>query len=231
MMIKAWIFALILCFLSFPGPHSWAGNKPLNTEQQATLKAVQLSETDRDAIARVTFAEAANQGDTGLAAVVFVILNRLVSGKFGSSITEILNAKNQFEPVTRAGGWQNLPPLGPQQRARVDTIINLSLDGRLPDPTNGSLYFQNPATVAQREAAGEISKGLTRFNGSDPAAVIQDHEFYAKINAKEAAPVLVQAENQSAPEPWDIYRQASRQDLQENASWDVFGRKENKIVH
>jgi hypothetical protein len=194
------------------------------------LQTLKLSETDRDAIGRVTYAEAGNQGDTGLAAVVFVVLNRLVSGEFGSSVTKIIDAKNQFEPATRAGGWEKLPPLNPRQRARIDTIINLSLDGRLPDPTNGSLYFQNPAIVAHREAAGKASKGLTRFNGSTPAAVIRDHEFYAKINNREKAPVLVRAENRPPPEPWDVYARARRQDFQENDSWDVFTRKETQTA-
>jgi len=224
------VFFLILCALTLPGMRSWASGT-LSPGQRTKLQTLKLSETDRDAIGRVTYAEAGNQGDTGMAAVVFVVLNRLVSGEFGSSVTQIVNAKNQFEPATRVEGWENLPPLNPQQQARIDTIINLSLDGRLPDPTNGSLYFQNPAIVAHREAAGKASKGLTRFNGSTPAAVIRDHEFYAKINNREAVPVLVQAENRPAPEPWDIYRQASRQDLQQTASWDVFGRKESKTVH
>ena len=35
----------------------------------------------RDAIARVAFAEAANQGDSGLAAVVYTIMNRLQDGR------------------------------------------------------------------------------------------------------------------------------------------------------
>lgn len=230
MMMRAWIFAFILFAMAIYGRQSWADTSQ-SVEQLSALQAVKLSETDRDAIARVTYAEAGNQGDTGLAAVVFVILNRLISGRYGSSITEIVNAKNQFEPATRAGGWEKLPPLGSQQRVRIDTIINLSLDGRLPDPTNGSFYFQNPATVAQREASGKVSKGLTRFNGSIPSAVIRDHEFYAKINGtKGPAPVLVQAEKRPAPKPWDIYNQAQQQNLQESASWDVFARKETGMV-
>lgn len=178
-----------------------------------------LSATDRDAIARVTYAEAAGQGDTGLAAVVYVILNRLSSGKFGKTASEILNAKNQFEPATRAGGWQNLPALNPQQRSKIDTIVNLILDGRLPDPTNGSFYFQNPAVVSRREAEGKVSKGLTRFNGSSPSAVIRDHEFYASIRSGKTTQNNPPKPKSRPVQPWDIYGQSAA-----NTTWDVFTR-------
>ena len=42
-----------------------------------------LSYEDREAIGRVTYAEAGNQGEEGLAAVIFTILNRVNSGQFG----------------------------------------------------------------------------------------------------------------------------------------------------
>lgn len=225
MKIRVCFYILCVCGLTLA---SRAGASEASRVTQSRLQTLMLSEVDRDAIGRVTFAEAGNQGDTGMAAVVHVILNRLASGKFGSSITQILNAKNQFEPATRAGGWDKLPALNPHQQARIDTIINLSIEGRLPDPTNGSLFFQNPTIVARREADGKVSKGLTRFNGAIPAAVIRDHEFYASINTNASVPVPVQAEKQPIPEAWDIYARARRQDLQENASWDVFAREQNR---
>ena len=45
-----------------------------------------------EAIARVSFAEAANQGDSGLAAVIYTIVNRLVDGRWGSTVDGVLNA-------------------------------------------------------------------------------------------------------------------------------------------
>src|SRR5579859_5713162 len=52
----------------------------------------------RDAIARVAYAEAANQGDTGLAGVVYTVLNRVMDGGFGGDVTAVLDAPHQFEP-------------------------------------------------------------------------------------------------------------------------------------
>jgi len=133
----------------------------------------------RDGIARVSFAEAGNQGDSGLAAVVYTILNRLADGRWGDTVDSILNARDQFEPVLRAGGdWRRLAPVSPAQRARIDTILNLALDGRLPDLTNGARYFQNPAIVAARARSGEVSPGLVNFGGQPPSAIIGAHSFY-----------------------------------------------------
>ncbi len=142
----------------------------------------------RDAIARVAFAEAANQGDSGLAAVVYTIMNRLQDGRWGSSVEAVLNARAQFEPVMRAGGsWRNLPPVSEAQRARVNTIINLAIEGRLPDLTNGARFFQNARIVAAREAAGAVSPGLTNFGGAPSSAVIGAHTFYVEAGRGDAA--------------------------------------------
>ena len=133
----------------------------------------------REAIARVAYAEAGNQGDSGLAAVVYAILNRLADGRWGTSLDAVLNARAQFEPVMRAGGdWRGLPAVSPAQQARIDTILNLVLDGRLPDLTNGARYFQNPAVVARRARDGEVSPRLVNFGGAAPSAVIGAHSFY-----------------------------------------------------
>lgn len=133
----------------------------------------------REGIARVAFAEAGNQGDSGLAAVVYAILNRLADGRWGLSIDAVLDARGQFEPVMRAGGdWRNLPPVSAAAQARIDTILNLALDGRLPDLTHGARYFQNPSIVAQRARDGTVSSSLVNFGGAPPSAVIGAHSFY-----------------------------------------------------
>ncbi len=93
----------------------------------------------------------------------------------------MLNARAQFEPVMRAGGsWRNLPQVSEAQRARVNTIINLAIEGRLPDLTNGARFFQNVRIVAAREAAGAVSPGLTNFGGAPSSAVIGTHTFYVE---------------------------------------------------
>ena len=147
----------------------------------------------REAIARVAYAEAANQGDSGLAGVVYTIINRLADGRWGGSVEAVVNARRQFEPVMRAGGsWRSLPTVSEARQARIDTIINLALEGRLPDPTNGARFFQNPQIVAGRAARGEVSAGLVNFGGAPPSAVIGAHSFYVEAG-REGARRLVLA--------------------------------------
>jgi hypothetical protein len=164
------------CFLSILRP-TMAGAEESLVDGRPTLTAL-----DRLAIGRVAFAEAGNQGDGGLAAVVEVIINRLASGAWGSSVNDVLNAKNQFEPVTNAGGdWRRLPPTRPTQQARIDVIVNLTLAGLLPDITHGARYFQNPSAVAARVRAGKVRSDLLNFGGATPSAVVGSHAFFVNV--------------------------------------------------
>jgi hypothetical protein len=143
--------------------------------------AARIAEPEaREGIARVAFAEAGNQGDSGLAAVIYTILNRLADGRWGPTIDAVLNAPHQFEPVMRAGGdWRRLPGVSAAEQARVDTILNLAVEGRLPDLTHGARYFQNPAIVAARAQRGSIRSSLVNFGGQTPTVIIGAHSFFA----------------------------------------------------
>jgi hypothetical protein len=106
-------------------------------------------------------------------------------------VQAVVNAPRQFEPVMRAGGdWRRLPEPNEVQRAHIETILNLALDGRLPDPTHGARYFQNPRIVAARAARGDVSPRLVDFGGAARTAVIGGHVFYARrgINTQPLVP-------------------------------------------
>ena len=172
--------------VSAPASHS--------ASPSANLAALMGAPIARDAIARVAYAEAGNQGDSGLAGVVYTILNRLQDGRWGASVDSVLNARSQFEPVMRAGGdWRRLAAVSPAAQARVDTILNLALGGRLPDLTNGARYFQNPVVVARRAAAGSVSASLVDFGGSKPSAAIGAHRFYAQAGRGGRPPTVAGA--------------------------------------
>jgi N-acetylmuramoyl-L-alanine amidase len=136
----------------------------------------------RDALARVAYAEAGNQGESGLAAVVCTILNRLADGRWGSTVQAVVDAPHQFEPVARAGGtWRRLAPVSPVQEASIHTIVALALQGRLPDLTQGARYFQNREIVAKRAAVGVARPELLDFGGAPRSVKIGDHTFYRSI--------------------------------------------------
>ncbi|WP_137803296.1 cell wall hydrolase [Caulobacter sp. 3R27C2-B] len=164
-----------------PAPASAVMAPPLTRSGLAPLVAGPAA---REAITRVAFAEAGNQGDSGLAAVVYTILNRVQDGRWGATVEAVVNARGQFEPVMRVGGdWRRLPASTVAQRARIETILNLALEGRLPDLTNGARFFQNPQIVADRATRGEVSEGLVNFGGTGPSAVIGAHSFYVDVRS------------------------------------------------
>jgi hypothetical protein len=50
--------------------------------------------------------------------------------KWQSPRVYALDAPNQFEPATRAGGWRYLPSLDPTQGIQLETILDLILAGQ-----------------------------------------------------------------------------------------------------
>ena len=66
------------------------------TPPARSLATLVSSPEAREAIARVAYAEAANQGDSGLAGVVYTIINRLADGRWGGSVEMVVNARRQF---------------------------------------------------------------------------------------------------------------------------------------
>jgi Cell Wall Hydrolase len=183
------VFGLCSGLLLFPDG-AFADGVPAGAGQRANpssgcvspMCSVALSAEDRDALGRLAYAEAGNQGEEGLAAVIYAVLNRLVSGRFGANVRSEIESPGQFEPVGRVGGqWQHLPPLSPTQSATIATIINLIQQGRLPDPTDGATFFQNPQIVARRAAAGEVPTSLVNFNNQTPIAVVRDHAFFDQL--------------------------------------------------
>ena len=171
--------AAFLCLVLTPLNHSLA-NSPGPSAASAAA-TISLSTDDRDALARVAYAEAGNQGRQGIAAVVFTILNRVASGKFQNGVQAVVSEPYQFEPVARAGSWRKLPPLSPGNEVEFAGILAAIGSGELTDPTDGALYFQNRAIVAARAAAGLVPASLIDFGGQPAIAEIGDHRFYRSV--------------------------------------------------
>lgn len=140
---------------------------------------------DIDAVCRVMYAEARSQGVFGKIAVVEVIINRLRSGRFGTSIPAVLEEKHQFEPVTKAGGkWQNLPSLTDAEYAECKQIIALKNGD---DVSGGATYFQNADIVRERARRGQVRSNLVNFGGMPKTAEIDDHTFYSPVGNAEGS--------------------------------------------
>lgn len=132
-----------------------------------------LSDLDLEDITAVINAEVpGSHGPEGRQAVLAVILNRLNSGKFGKTPQEVLEAENQFQPVTEAGGLAKLKANKqfaptPQQVLQTKAMLE-----DFQDPTGGAFFFQNPA------------KSKIKWEGTPTYSVGpegQSHVFYKNI--------------------------------------------------
>lgn len=151
----------------------------------APADAVPIAPGDREALIRTALAEAGNQGPDGLAGVIYTVLNRTKHPGWGGTVDSVINQKNQFEPVMKAGGdWRNLPPGSDAQRAAVGQIIDEIAAGKRPDPTGGATYFLNRKISAERGT--DFGAGKDQFM----SATIGDHTFYRPgLFGEKATPV------------------------------------------
>jgi N-acetylmuramoyl-L-alanine amidase len=100
-----------------------------------------ISSSDRHLLAKVIEGEAANEPLKGKVAVGAVILNRTESKDFPHDISQVVYQPLAFEAV--ANGQYNRP-LTPEALKAAD----LAVDGW--DPTNGALYYWNPAKASSK---------------------------------------------------------------------------------
>ena len=96
------------------------------------------SSGDSYLLAKCIYAEARGEPYTGQVAVGAVILNRVRSSKFPNSISGVIDQPYAFTCV--ADGQINLTPDANAKKAAQDALNGW-------DPTNGCLYYYNPATA------------------------------------------------------------------------------------
>lgn len=98
-----------------------------------------ISQADIQLMERVVFAEAQGEPYQGQVAVAAVILNRIKSPDFPNTISQIIYQPRAFESVSNGSIWKKQPDTSAKRA--VQDAINGS------DPSNGALYFYNPATA------------------------------------------------------------------------------------
>lgn len=90
-----------------------------------------------DLLARVVAAEAEGEPYQGQLAVAAVILNRVESGQFPSSLSGVVFQPHAFESVTNGLIWRRSPSQQAISAAR-DALNGV-------DPTYGCIFFWNPS--------------------------------------------------------------------------------------
>jgi hypothetical protein len=96
----------------------------VNFEENAEAdkqQAYNLTNEERELLAKLLYHEARGESIECQKAVVSVVLNRVDSGIWGNTLSEVIYAKNQFEPVGK-GLLPNTKPLQNQYEA-IDYVI------------------------------------------------------------------------------------------------------------
>jgi spore germination cell wall hydrolase CwlJ-like protein len=157
-------------------------------DEPASAVAPGLSDRDKAILVRTVLGEAGGEPDDGQKAVAAVILNRLRSGKYGTTVPNVVTAKGQFEPWMTPEGRKRM--LGytadgaDYQRAAAN--VDAMLAGDAEDPTGGATHFFAPKTQAA------LGRNAPSWAQGDPLAVIGGHQFYSPDSGK---PIQVAANN------------------------------------
>lgn len=100
-----------------------------------------VSQSDLDLLARCVYGEARGEPYVGQVAVAAVVLNRVESNSFPNSIAGVIYQSGAFTAVS--DGQINLTPNDIAYNAARDALNGY-------DPTNGCLYYYNPATATSK---------------------------------------------------------------------------------
>lgn len=107
---------------------------PMAAEVSRSAKrpAIPFTDEDLDLLARLVTAEAGSEPMSAQVSVAAVVINRVKSSVFPSTIRDVIYAPNQFSPVRN--GWINRPATASAIEAAKEALYG-------NDPTNGALYF------------------------------------------------------------------------------------------
>ncbi len=100
-----------------------------------------VSSANLDLLAKCVYAEARGEPYTGQVAIAAVVLNRVKSSSFPNTVSGVIYQKNAFTCVS--DGQINLTPNASAYSAAKDALNGW-------DPTNGCLYYYNPATATSK---------------------------------------------------------------------------------
>lgn len=152
------------------------------------MAMLDLNDDDVDLLARISQAEAGRiRHPQAMAAVAENVLNRVAHGGFGGrDIRSVLSAPRQYEPVTRYGGVDRLPPASQAARQAVMDYIEHRAGGGeqiVPGQTNFANWTVGYTAPAYRSwgrnQQGTMtfgSGGLQHTHGRAPGVTVPDYQ-------------------------------------------------------
>ncbi|GKU79226.1 cell wall hydrolase [Paenibacillus sp. L3-i20] len=115
--------------------------KAIGIEGPGTWRALEKASVSRDELdmlAKIIHGEARGESYEGKVAVGAVVMNRLESANFPKTVEDVIKAPRAFTAID--DGQYNLKPDKAAYQAALDAVQG-------HDPTNGALYYFNPATA------------------------------------------------------------------------------------
>ncbi len=120
-----------------PSSDSQAPQTPVQAARPSLPKG--MSDRDWNDTVNTVIAEAAGEGDEGMAGVAHVIQNR--SKMRGQSIGDVVRDPHQFTGYSKPGPTAQEAMRDPEMRARAEGIVSAVLAGQGVDPTNGADHY------------------------------------------------------------------------------------------
>lgn len=154
---------------------------------------------DRDDVVNTIIAEAAGEGDAGMAGVASVIKNR--SGIRGKSPGDVVREPKQFTGYSNPGADVQRDMQDPAMRTRAAQIFDDVMSGKISDPTGGADHYHadsvNPDWAGKMPKTTAIGRHQYYRSGAEPKVAAtayapdqpgsSEDPFQAVLNPKKAA--------------------------------------------
>lgn len=116
-------------------PTATTSPETIPTETETLVPVLELTEEEKTMLLKIGMAERGSEGCTECIALVMrTVLNRVESGRFGTSIQKVLFAENQFTPVAK-GYYHKAEPNELCEEALAMVIYGW-------DESQGALYYE-----------------------------------------------------------------------------------------
>jgi len=129
------------------------------------VQAIKYSENEMECLSLNSYHEARNQGDKGIIATVFVVLNRTKDSSFPSTPCAVVKQKGQFSWVGKGKVIKDK-----ETYQEVKQLVLETVRGEHRDFTHGSTYYH----------AAYVKPSWS--NKMKCTVRIKDHMFYKPIN-------------------------------------------------
>jgi len=108
----------------------------LSASISATLEAKSYDSTQISCMAKNAYMEARGEGEKGMLATIFVVLNRTKDRRFPSTPCKVIAQPNQFEWYGKGKTIKE-----PEMYDKAKQLVHEVLGGKHKDVSKGALYF------------------------------------------------------------------------------------------